>query len=70
MSIPAARLNLSPNMSCAVPLPGVPRFIIPGFALASAINSFRLLASKDGWATSTCGPVLNITIGTRSFNGS
>ena len=50
-----------------MPLPAVANVIVPGFALASAMYSFRLLTGTDGLTTSTCGLPATSDTGTRSF---
>src|SRR5262249_18508968 len=48
-STPVIILNSSPATCCEVPLPPEPMLILPGLALAYAMNSGTVLAGTDGW---------------------
>ena len=52
-----------------VPFPPEAKLSEPGFALASAISSFRFFAAVPGCTTSRFGVVAALMIGTRSFSG-
>ena len=53
MSIPAICLNISPVRWADEPLPGEPKFNLPGLALACLSSSPMLDARNAGLATST-----------------
>src|SRR5262249_58247662 len=55
MLTPAANLNSSPATCEVEPVPNDASVILPGLALASAINSGTELAATDGCTSSTSG---------------
>ena len=49
-------MNISPMVCCGVPLPAEPILILPGFALAYAMNAGTLCAGTAGFTSMTAGP--------------
>ena len=67
MAMPAIDFNISPAR-CPVPAcPEDPKLIVPGFALASAINSFTEVAGSPGCTISASGLLPINATGLRSL---
>jgi hypothetical protein len=55
MLTPVIILNSSPATCCGEPILGVPMLILPGVALAEAMNSGRVFAGNDECIVMTIG---------------
>ena len=53
MSTPVMSLNSSPANRGELPLPADAMLILPGLALAYAMNSGTVLAGNEGWTSMT-----------------
>ena len=51
-------------------MPAEPKVMLPGFALASAMNSFTVFAGTEGWSVSMLGAETACEIGAKSRNAS
>ena len=70
MSIFASTLNNSPDRCGLVPRPAEPKVMVPGFALASAMNSFTVFAGTDGCTVRMFGDSTTSEIGAKSRSAS
>ena len=66
MSVPVMNLNNSPAICGDVPTPGDAMLILPGLALAKAMNSGTVLAGNAGTTTMTAGSRLMPATGAMS----
>ena len=70
MSIPAMVLKSSPARWPALPVLPEPKFSLPGFAFAYAMNSRTLAAGTAGFTTRTFGVDAIWVTGMKSLTGS
>ena len=68
--MPVCSLKSSIATCCGVPLPGELYLIAPGFAFASATNSWAFFTGTAAFVTSTMLPVATRQIGAKLFTGS
>ena len=68
MSILAIDLNISPARCVTVPPPAEAKLIVPGLAVASAINSRELAAASAGLATRMPATLHRWITGSKSFS--
>ena len=66
MSMPVIILKSSPPIWDALPVPPDAMLILPGLALAQAMNSGTVFAGFDRFTSMTSGRLLIIAIGTMS----
>ena len=64
--MPVIIRNSSPLRWLKFPVPLEPRFILPGLALAYAMNSGTVLAANDGFTSRTKESLLMLATGTMS----
>ena len=69
-SMPAAVLNSSADKFCVLPTLMVPTLRAPGFALAAATKSGKVLNSESRLVANTKSKKPRLEIGSKSFTGS
>ncbi|MNV82613.1 hypothetical protein D3C71_1763580 [compost metagenome] len=67
MLMPARFMKFSMFAWPSEPLPGEAKVYLPGSALASAMNSFMVLAGTLLWITNTLGTDITLVIGAKSL---
>src|SRR5258706_9167607 len=70
MSTPIWIFSISPDRCCELPLREDEKLSLPGFFLATAMNSRAFLAGNDGCTSSRFGLVAKTATGTKSLTGS